>query len=164
MLLEPTLFWARMRDLGILEDLLKTIGMAVDQVKGVYLHGNPGTEEIGRSFSLESIQKSLASQRLSGLANALDLGEIFAQKIHSRYVQTTLESSLLSKELHGRVFSEFLNQAPFLDLQRKAEEQKRKLENAKRKSEAFDQIIKNTKQIKPEQEMPVDVKKIRLNL
>uniref|UniRef100_A0A914CTC8 SAND domain-containing protein n=2 Tax=Acrobeloides nanus TaxID=290746 RepID=A0A914CTC8_9BILA len=133
---KPTLFWSRMRDLGILEDLLNTISIAVEQVKNVYLHPSPGTEEF-------------AAQRLSGLANVLNLGDVFGEKIHARYVQTTLESSLLSKELH--------------ELQRKAEEQKRKLENAKRKSEAFDQIIKNHNN--PEVQVNgIEAKKFRLNI
>ena len=42
-----------------------------------------------------------AAQRLSGVALALDLCSLFGEKIHSRYIQATLESSLLSKELLG---------------------------------------------------------------
>jgi hypothetical protein len=50
-----------------------------------------------------------------------------------------------------------------LELQRKAEEQKRKLENAKRKSEAFDQIIKNHNN--PEVQVNgIEAKKFRLNI
>ena len=68
-----------------------------------------------------------AAQKLSALSSVLDLGPVYGEKIHSRYVQTTLESSLITKELH--------------ELQKKAEEHKLKLENAKRKSQVFDQII-----------------------
>uniref|UniRef100_A0A915CQ71 GMEB1/2/Spe-44-like domain-containing protein n=1 Tax=Ditylenchus dipsaci TaxID=166011 RepID=A0A915CQ71_9BILA len=115
----PVLFWSRMKELGIVEDLLNILSTTVDQLKHIYLHAGPNTEEF-------------AAEKLSSLANTLDLGLIYGEKIHGRYVQTTLESSLITKELQ--------------ELQRKAEEQKRKLETAKRKSQVFDQIIKNTDQ------------------
>jgi len=45
----------------------------------------------------------LAAQRLSGVAIALDLCSLFGEKIHSRYIQATLESTIISKELLGRI-------------------------------------------------------------
>jgi hypothetical protein len=126
----PLTFWSRMRDLGILDDLLGTLSVTVEQVKSLYIHGSNGTEEF-------------AAQRLSALANVLDLGDIFAQRIHNRYIETTQESNLITKEL--------------IELQRKAEEQKKRLESAKRKSQVFDQIIKPVNE-------SVDFKKVKLSI
>ncbi|KAI1716330.1 SAND domain-containing protein [Ditylenchus destructor] len=125
----PTTFWSKMRELGVLEDLLQILSTTVEQLKHLYLVGGSSTEEF-------------AAQKLSSLASVLDLGVVFGEKIHSRYVQTTLESNLINKELQ--------------ELQRKADEHRRKLEHAKRKSQFFDQIIKSTDE--------PDLKKLHMNM
>ncbi|KAL7069965.1 hypothetical protein ACQ4LE_010774 [Meloidogyne hapla] len=112
-----TMFWSQMRNMGLLEDMLKTLSDTLERLKQIYLTGG------------NAVSEEFAAQRLSGVAIALDLCSLFGEKIHSRYIQATLESTLISKEL--------------LELQRKQDEQKRKLENAKRKSQVFDQILKN---------------------
>nr|CAD2172652.1 unnamed protein product [Meloidogyne enterolobii] len=112
-----SMFWSQMRNMGLLEDMLKTLSDTLERLKQIYLTGG------------NAVSEEFAAQRLSGVAIALDLCSLFGEKIHSRYIQATLESTLISKEL--------------LELQRKQDEQKRKLENAKRKSQVFDQILKN---------------------
>uniref|UniRef100_A0A915LPT0 SAND domain-containing protein n=1 Tax=Meloidogyne javanica TaxID=6303 RepID=A0A915LPT0_MELJA len=112
-----SMFWSQMRNMGLLEDMLKTLSDTLERLKQIYLTGG------------NAVSEEFAAQRLSGVAIALDLCSLFGEKIHSRYIQATLESTIISKEL--------------LELQRKQDEQKRKLENAKRKSQVFDQILKN---------------------
>ncbi|KAF7633359.1 SAND domain-containing protein [Meloidogyne graminicola] len=111
------MFWSQMRNMGLLDDMLKTLSDTLERLKQIYLTGG------------NAVSEEFAAKRLSGVALALDLCSLFGEKIHSRYIQATLESTLISKEL--------------LELQRKQDEQKRKLENAKRKSQVFDQILKN---------------------
>lgn len=55
----------------------------------------------------------LAAQRLSGVAIALDLCSLFGEKIHSRYIQATLESTIISKELLGRDFFKKISKKNF---------------------------------------------------
>nr|CAD2175473.1 unnamed protein product [Meloidogyne enterolobii] len=114
-----SMFWSQMRNMGLLEDMLKTLSDTLERLKQIYLTGG------------NAVSEEFAAQRLSGVAIALDLCSLFGEKIHSRYIQATLESTIISKEL--------------LELQRKQDEQKRKLENAKRKSQVFDQILKKWK-------------------
>uniref|UniRef100_A0AC35TWG1 SAND domain-containing protein n=1 Tax=Rhabditophanes sp. KR3021 TaxID=114890 RepID=A0AC35TWG1_9BILA len=89
----PTEFWLQMKRLGIIEDLLNILSMTVENVKRIYLNGTSFADEY-------------AAIRLSKLASSLDLGEMFGQRIHARYIQTTLENNLLGNH-------------EFIDLQRK---------------------------------------------
>lgn len=45
-----------MRDLGILEDLLNTLSVTIEQIKGLYVNGTNGTEEFGRSLVKQRIE------------------------------------------------------------------------------------------------------------
>jgi hypothetical protein len=146
------MFWSQMRSMGLLDDMLKTLSDTLDKLKQIYLTGgNPVSEEFGNFLhtflSLYFLIKFFfsAAQRLSGVALALDLCAHFGEKVHSRYIQATLESTLIRKELLGTLFYIYFLKSFYYnltELQRKQEEQKRKLENAKRKSQVFDQLLK----------------------
>uniref|UniRef100_A0A0K0DYD7 SAND domain-containing protein n=1 Tax=Strongyloides stercoralis TaxID=6248 RepID=A0A0K0DYD7_STRER len=94
----PAEFWIQMKRLGILEDLLNVISVSVENIKRIYLAG-------------ASLNSEYAAIRLSKLASSLDLGDLFGQRIHARYLQTTLESNLLTNNNN--------NNTEFIDLQRK---------------------------------------------
>uniref|UniRef100_A0A0N4ZE36 SAND domain-containing protein n=1 Tax=Parastrongyloides trichosuri TaxID=131310 RepID=A0A0N4ZE36_PARTI len=79
----PTEFWMQMKRLGILEDLLNVLSVSVENLKKIYLNDT-------------SCNNEYAAIRLSKLASSLDLGELFGQRIHARYIQTTLENNLLA--------------------------------------------------------------------
>uniref|UniRef100_A0A0N5BXI3 SAND domain-containing protein n=1 Tax=Strongyloides papillosus TaxID=174720 RepID=A0A0N5BXI3_STREA len=100
----PAEFWIQMKRLGILEDLLNVISVSVENVKRVYLAG-------------ASLNTEYAAIRLSKLASSLDLGDLFGQRIHARYLQTTLESNLLANNNNNN--SNNNNNTEFIDLQRK---------------------------------------------
>ncbi|KAI6207198.1 SAND domain and SAND domain-like-containing protein [Aphelenchoides fujianensis] len=113
---EPSLFWSRMREVGVLDELLDSITVSVDRIRGLYSKRDSSSEE-----------EEFAARRLSGMANLLDLGAVFGEKIRARFLQSALESSLISKELQMA-----------MALQRKDAEQKVRLESAKRRSQVFD--------------------------
>ncbi|KAI6173123.1 SAND domain and SAND domain-like-containing protein [Aphelenchoides besseyi] len=124
---EPTLFWSRMREVGILDELLDAITVSVDRIRGMFSKRESTSEE-----------EDLAARRLSGMANLLDLGAVFGEKIRTRFVQSALESSMISKELQLA-----------LALQRKEAEQKLKIETAKRRSQVFESpMLKTEPEIK----------------
>ncbi|KAI6192035.1 SAND domain and SAND domain-like-containing protein [Aphelenchoides bicaudatus] len=125
---EPQLFWSRMREVGVLDELLDSVTMAVDRIRALYSKRDSTSEE-----------EEFAARRLSGMANLLDLGAVFGEKIRGRFVQ----SALISKELQMAIA-----------LQNKDTEQKIKLEAAKRRSQVFD----TTPLLKAEP----DMKKMRL--
>uniref|UniRef100_A0A183CI46 SAND domain-containing protein n=1 Tax=Globodera pallida TaxID=36090 RepID=A0A183CI46_GLOPA len=130
------LFWSQMRSMGLLDDLLNTLSTTLERLKHIYVNGG------------NAVSEDFAARRLSGVALALDLCTLFSDKIHNRCIQATLETNLITKEL--------------LELQRKQEEQKRKLESAKRKSQMFE-LLKNGNGGR-EGESPPEMKKIHLNI
>uniref|UniRef100_A0A914GYR9 SAND domain-containing protein n=1 Tax=Globodera rostochiensis TaxID=31243 RepID=A0A914GYR9_GLORO len=130
------LFWSQMRSMGLLDDLLNTLSTTLERLKHIYVNGG------------NAVSEDFAARRLSGVALALDLCTLFSDKIHNRCIQATLETNLITKEL--------------LELQRKQEEQKRKLESAKRKSQMFE-LLKNGNGAR-EGESPPEMKKIHLNI
>lgn len=148
----PSLFWPRMKEMGLLDDMLATLCSTVDQLRQLYQRG--GAEEFGMILPLrlhlaELRSTTLAAQKLSQLSSVLDLDFLYADKIHSRYVQTTLESGLFSTEIQGMAWSgfEFVTRCqnlPYSELQKKADERVIKLERTKRKSQALDEIIRRS--------------------
>ncbi|KAL3104125.1 hypothetical protein niasHS_002152 [Heterodera schachtii] len=133
------LFWSQMRSMGLLDDLLNTLSTTLERLKHIYLNGG------------NAVSEEFAARRLSGVALALDLCTLFSDKIHNRCIQATLETNLITKEL--------------LELQRKQEEQKRKLESAKRKSQMFE-LLKNGNASGEGRsaDSPPEMKKIHLNI
>jgi hypothetical protein len=45
---EPTMFWERMRELNLVDDLASHISAAVDQLKGIYRSADPRTDAFGK--------------------------------------------------------------------------------------------------------------------
>jgi hypothetical protein len=140
---QPTMFWERMRELNLVDDLASHISAAVDQLKGIYCSADPRTD-------------AFAAQKLASLALSLELTDDFARKIQASFVQTALQQ----------------------EIQRKAAEEKRKMEE-RRRNQALEQIFKVSQSIDPTQlallqqiiqqqqqqnQSSPDIKKIRLNI
>jgi hypothetical protein len=84
---------------------------------------------------------------LSQIAQLLDLGETFNERIHAKRLQTVFESNILSNELKGKKhYITFNNRS---ELQRKAEEQKRKQEEARRRAQLFDSLLSSSNSESP---------------
>jgi hypothetical protein len=103
---EPQLFWSRMREVGVLDELLNSITVAVERIRALYSKRDSSSEEeeFGKQLEINLIFPFSAARRLSGMANLLDLGAVFGEKIRGRFVQSALESSLANKELQSRGF------------------------------------------------------------
>lgn len=102
-----------MREVGVLNELLDSITIAVDRIRSLYSKRDSSSEEEEFGECCYSISSSYdhvaAARRLSGMANLLDLGAVFGDKIRARFMQSALESSLISKELQsGYSFNQIL--------------------------------------------------------
>ena len=47
---EPAMFWERMRELNLVDDLATHISAAVEQLRGIYRASDPRTDAFGKCF------------------------------------------------------------------------------------------------------------------
>ncbi|CAD5234303.1 unnamed protein product [Bursaphelenchus xylophilus] len=85
---EPQLFWSKMKDLGCLDEMLDSISLAVDRLRSLYSKRESTSSE-----------EEFAARRLSGMANLLDLGGVFGEKLQARFMQSAFEAPVVNKDV-----------------------------------------------------------------